>query len=371
MPQIDLNTLLELVGHLNDSNQDGNASDRFRKYLRGNIVSASDARDYVRDALTNSGDQYNKALQDLINHIGHLLGFEVIYGRYRGVHGEIGFDGLWKSPSGWSIVVEAKTTDVYTVRTDTLLGYINSLVSVGDIPNTSNTLGLYIYGRFDAKSNQLENAIIVEGRREKLRLVSVEALLNLLELKQDYELEHGTVLDLLKPAPVRVDSLVNLIRDVVAQEQEDEIFAGKEESTTIDLFSPIESPHTPPIKYKFEQTKKLVQVNYNFTGKTAASVEVFGRKVEVNTWKDASLIVFEALAARDLGMFLAAAQSIHGRKRPYFSYQKDELRQPGAVLGTELFFETNLSANSLVKLCFTLFDKLEHSRDDLVFESAD
>ena len=114
-------------------------------------------------------------------------------------------------------MVETKTTDVYTVKTATLLGYINDLVSAGELSNSDKALGLYVYGRLDARTNQLENTIIVEGRREQLRLVSVEALLHLLALKQDYGLPHSTVLSLFLPAPVKVDFLVNLISDIVAR----------------------------------------------------------------------------------------------------------------------------------------------------------
>lgn len=225
MPPIELYTLLELVGTLDDSADPGSASARFRKYLRENVQQVGDVRAYVNDALAQAGDQFSKALQDLINHIGQLLEFEVRYGRYRGIKGEIGYDGLWHSQTGWALVVEAKTTDVYTVKTSTLLDYINTLVSEGQIKNQANALGLYVYGRFDTQTNQLENAIIVEGRREQLRVISVEALLNLLELKQEYDLDHQTILNLLLPAPVQVDPLVNLIFDVVSQEKREAVEA--------------------------------------------------------------------------------------------------------------------------------------------------
>jgi hypothetical protein len=223
MPQIALQTLLDLVGDLSDNPDPGSASARFRKYLRENVRDVADLRSYVNNALGTSGDQFNKALQDLINHLGRLLGFRVEYGRYRGARNAIGFDGLWQSPSGQVIVVETKTTDVYTVKTATLLSYINDLVSEGRIENRDGTLGLYVYGRFDAKSNQLKNAIIAERRQEKLRVISVDALLNLLELKQEYDLGHDAVLDLLLPTPVEVDPLVDLIFDMISQEKREAV----------------------------------------------------------------------------------------------------------------------------------------------------
>lgn len=100
MSTIDLETLLKLVGTLDDSDDPNSACARFRAYLQESIHSVGDLRAYVDAALSSSGEQYNKALQDLINHAGHLLGFEVEFGRYRGVPGQIGFDGLWRSPTG-------------------------------------------------------------------------------------------------------------------------------------------------------------------------------------------------------------------------------------------------------------------------------
>ena len=219
MSTIDLETLLKLVGTLDDSADPNSARVRFRAYLQENIHSVGDLRAYVDAALSSSGEQYNKALQDLINHAGHLLGFEAEFGRYRGVQGQIGFDGLWRSPIGRALVVETKTTDVYTVKTATLLGYINALVSAGQIERPDQAIGLYVYGRFDAATSQLEKAIIAEGRQEQLRVASVDALLNLLELKQEYELEHETVFQLLLPSPVQVDTIVNLIFDITSQER--------------------------------------------------------------------------------------------------------------------------------------------------------
>lgn len=363
MPQIDLLTLLELIGELHDSAEPGNASERFRNYLRGNVQRAEDVRAYASDALAQSGDQFSKALQDLINHIGQLLGFDVVYGRYRGVRNEIGFDGLWQSPTGWSIVVETKTTDVYTVKTAALLGYINSLVSEGRIKNPADALGLYVYGRFDAQTNQLENAIIVEGRRERLRVVSVEALLNLLELKQEYNLAHRTVLGLLLPAPVKVDALVNLISDIVAQEKEEDEIVSEE------IYEDTERAEAVAGEPKKGPPAVLASISESYTGKTVIAAVFQSKRYEVSTWKEAALALFEVLRRQNQRKFETTAVTIIGRKRPYISRDKDKLRKPEAIPNTSLFFETNLSANSMVKLCYTLVAKMGYDKSTLQFEA--
>lgn len=364
MAAIELYTLLELVGTLNDNTEPSSASGRLRKYLRDNISDFEDVRAYINDALARSGDQFNKALQDLINHLGELLGFKVTYGRYRGTKGQIGFDGVWRSPDDWALVVETKTTDVYTVKTAPVLGYINGLVSEGLIKDPSHALGLYIYGRFDQLTSQLENAIIVEGRRERLRVVSVDALINLLELKQVYNLDHETILGLLLPAPVKVDSLVNLILNIVAQEKDDidnenepdlspSLFEEKSEQATLVL-------DTKPIK--------LIPVSVNYTGKNVKALTFRNHKMEIPTWKEGLLALCGVLIQQNENDFERVALSMVGRKRPYITYDKERLRVPERIPDTSLFFETNLSANYIVKICFTLIAELGYQTTDLKFE---
>lgn len=341
MAAIDLNTLLELVGNLNDSNDPGSASERFRKYLRANVINSADVRQYIEVALQHTGEQYNKALQDLINHLGYLLGFQVTYGRYRGVKGQVGFDGFWESPSGWYIVVETKTTDVYAVRTDTLLGYMNSLISDGRISDVEKAIGLYVYGRFDRHTSQLENAIAIENRRNQLRVVSVPALLNLLELKQEYRLTHDSVLGLLQPAPIRIDPIVDLMRNVVAQEQERDGFI------TSTVTAPDGSPSQDEIKEPLTSAAGGEASRGGdgvFTGRRITSVIFRGERFPVSKWRQAFEVVVNELVTADKKSFEQVAPSLLGKKRPYLSSDPDALRKPAKISGTTLYYETNLSA---------------------------
>jgi hypothetical protein len=366
MPAIDLDTLLDLVGSLNDSNEPGSASDRFRKYLHDNVTAAVDVRAYIERALSQSGDQYNKALQDLVNHVGQLLEFEVIFGRYRGVRNEIGFDGLWKSPKkNHALVVETKTTDTYTVKTATLLGYINSLVSDGVISDPSSALGLYVMGRFDADTNQLENAIIVEGRRERLRLVSVPSLISLLELKQEYHLAHETVLDLLLPSPIKIDPIVELIRNVVAQEQE-------RDGVELELDTPTAVIGTDQPKAMIaERTKPRTSrhVSSEYTSKKVRAIDFDGQRVEVTKWREALEAVMALMVEKDQQRFVKVAPTIVGKKRPYITKNPDLLRQAGRVAETDFYFETNISATYIVKIANELIEKMGYRPELLVFET--
>lgn len=212
---IGLAQVLALVGTLDDSNGEHSARDRFREFLQESVREVGQVRDYAEECLRTTGTQYSRALQDLVNHLGQFLGFEVTFGRYQGVVGQIGFDGHWISPTGYHIVVEVKTTEVYAVRTAALVGYVDGLISEQRIPSWENTLGLYVVGRPDSSIRQLENAIIAERRTHQLRVVSVESLLSLAEMMHDYDVTHKDVLSLLSPSSPMIDPIVNLMSRLV------------------------------------------------------------------------------------------------------------------------------------------------------------
>ena len=184
---ITLSEILDLVGKLDDSSGEDTGRERFRRYLGKNLLSPGQVRDFVEESLRNTGDQYNRALQDLVNYVGKFLGFEVTFGRYQGVRGEIGFDGHWKSPSGLHLVIEVKTTEVYAVKTATLVDYINQLISAKEIPSGEEAIGLYMIGRPDPELRQLENAIVAEKKSDQLRIISVNSLLSLAEMMTEYD----------------------------------------------------------------------------------------------------------------------------------------------------------------------------------------
>jgi len=220
---ISLRQILNLVGKLNDLLGIEAPRERFRAFLRDNVQEVGQIRDYIEECLRLTGDQYSRALQDLVNHLGSLLGFEVQFGRYKGVKGEMGFDGHWKSPLGSHIVVEVKTTETYAIKTATLVGYVDELISRKKVPDWDKALGLYVVGRPDPEIRQLENAIIAEKRMNQLRIISVESLLSLSEMINEFEVNHDDMLAILLPSGPRVDPVVELMARMVAQQPPEEL----------------------------------------------------------------------------------------------------------------------------------------------------
>lgn len=216
---ISLAEILSLVGPLDDAPGPETSRERFRSFLQKSVKDVGELRDHIEECLRTPGDQFNRALQDLVNFGGRFLGFEVSFGRYRGITGEIGFDGLWKSPTGLCIVVEVKTSDTYAINTSTLVGYIDTLISSKKIPHWDLALGLYVVGRPNPQIKQLENAIVAEKRMHQLRTTSVESLLLLAELMSEYDMSHEDALVVLRPSAPPADPIIGLMARLVAQEQ--------------------------------------------------------------------------------------------------------------------------------------------------------
>ena len=122
-------------------------------------------------------------LQDLVNELGRRLEYTVTNGRYQGTANAIGFDGLWLSPEGHSVVVEVKTTDVYRISLDTIAGYRSRLSSVGRIAGTSSIL--IVVGRED--TGELEAQVRGSRHAWDIRLISADALIKLVQLKENTE----------------------------------------------------------------------------------------------------------------------------------------------------------------------------------------
>jgi hypothetical protein len=212
---MDLQEILDLVGTLDDAGEEESARERFRKYLSKSVTTIGAVRDCIGTCLRNSGPGYSRALQDLINHTARLIGFDVEFGRYAGVPGRIGHDGLWRFKDFY-IVAEVKTTDAYAIRTAILAGYVDHLISEHRVSDWDHTLGLYVVGRADAALKQLENSIIAEKRTHQMRVATVENILAVAELVQDGHISADEALSLLRPTGVLVDEIVRLLARVAS-----------------------------------------------------------------------------------------------------------------------------------------------------------
>jgi hypothetical protein len=209
---------------------DGNLSDEsatsneFRAFLKG--ISTDLIQRYADQCLKESFSGSGFVLQDIVNQIGNRLGFKVKYGRYRGVSNQIGFDGLWELPNGRTIIIEVKTTDAYRIDLNKLAEYRKKLIKNETVSEKESSV-LIVVGRKD--TGDLEAQIRGSRHAWDMRLISVDALLRLMVLKQ--QVEDPAIIqkmyDLLIPREfTKLDEIVEIVfftaEDIIEEEPEDE-----------------------------------------------------------------------------------------------------------------------------------------------------
>lgn len=157
--------------------KDGEESQKeFQKYL--SLVDPNKLIKYAQYCLDNVFPDSGFFLQDVVNEVGRRLQFEVTNGRYRGIRNENGYDGLWKSSTGISYVVETKTTSAYTIQLETIARYREGLIEEGQLDK--NSAILFVVGRQETQG--LEQQIRGSRFAWSMRVVGVDALLKLMQV---------------------------------------------------------------------------------------------------------------------------------------------------------------------------------------------
>lgn len=176
------------------------------------VVPSSFLKNYIYDCLNKTFIDSGLVLQDLIHQVGIRLGFDVEYGVYRG-----GCDGFWKIDETHTIVIEVKTTDAYRINlNNTVVKYRNEL------PNNNKSSILIISGRED--TGELEEQIRGSKESHAIRLIGIDALLSLLELKEEISDEEtfSKINQILKPYDyTRLDKFINIIYDTHKNAEEE------------------------------------------------------------------------------------------------------------------------------------------------------
>jgi hypothetical protein len=181
---------------------------------------------YVEHCLNSSFPKSGLVLQDLVNELARRLDYQVTNGRYQGTTNAVGFDGVWVSPEGHTVIAEVKTTDAYRISLDTLADYRSKVLSAGETNGASSVL--IVVGRED--TGELEAQVRGSRHAWDIRLISVDALVRLVQLKENANAPETDrkIRSLLAPMEyTRLDDMVDVMftaaADVAqAEEAEDE-----------------------------------------------------------------------------------------------------------------------------------------------------
>jgi len=226
MVELTLDRIVNLAGDWTDGSR---ASEQFREIVEDEQTTTEEIEAYLQEAIGGSEQYHNKALQDLVNNIGRRLGFEVEYGVYQGRSDTIGYDGRWISTAtddDTHLVVETKTNTAYSIDPGQAGEYMAELVDEHEV-DRGQVYGLYVIGEGDVET--VSQTVLGSQYRDRMRVITAQRLLDLLEIQEDSGLRHDQVVDVLLPInAVDVGQLVGLIQDVIEFRKDD---TGGGEST--------------------------------------------------------------------------------------------------------------------------------------------
>jgi hypothetical protein len=194
-------------------------------------ASLDDLAVFLAEITANRMTRGGYILQDIVNELGGRLGFAVRHGRYQGVAGLAGYDGLWQA-DGQRLVVEVKSSDAFSIDLDLLARYARELdKEAASEPTVTHVL--VVVARED------KSAIVsqIRGSRHAwtMRVVSVASLLQLVRTAQR-AIDEGTKQALRKVLhPIdgtHLDALVDLIRQI-ATDAERSAIASEHDSVEI------------------------------------------------------------------------------------------------------------------------------------------
>lgn len=231
-----------------DLKDDSDTSKELRTFLAG--VSTNKLAIYLNECLEKSFTDSGLVLQDIVNELGSRLDYDVIFGRYRGVKGSIGYDGIWKHHNEPSIVLEVKTTDAYTIDLETVATYRKKLIEEKEISDDASIL--FVVGRKDTGAIEAQ----VRGSKHAwdIRIISADALLKLVNIKEDSDssVTIEKLRSILRPNELtKVDFIVDLLETAT-----DDIKSADEE-----MEAPVNQINQTQIK---EQKKEYAPAEANF-----------------------------------------------------------------------------------------------------------
>lgn len=122
-------------------------------------------------------------------------------------------------------------------------------------------------------------------------------------------------------------------------------------------------------KINYENYRVNEEVSYNlytdFTHKKPAAFSLEGKKYPARKWQYVFMQTCEILAQKDAMLFSTFVNddTMQGRTRIYFSTERDEIRKPKKIKGTNIFVETNLSANNIRNIIVNMLERYNISKN--------
>lgn len=200
-----------------------------------------------------------------------------------------------------------------------------------------------LWSAIDLLANTVENArCAVDGTVGKLSSArEYNKASEYIQMSQ----ELAEVLDFIKEYNKKYALIEDEVNNMPTEDEEDEELESDSE------------------KINYENYRVDEEVAYNlytdFTHKKPAAFSLEGIKYPARKWQYVFMQTCEILVKKDAAIFNTFVNdaTMQGRTRAYFSIVRDEIRKPKKVVGTNVFVETNLSANNVRNIIVNMLEK--------------
>jgi hypothetical protein len=205
---VTLSELLALVGPLDDATGYETPRERYRRFINEHLATPAVLRGFIDDCQHTLDDQQHRALLDLVVLAGRFLGFEPRFGVYAPAADTPANEvSQWRSRTGFDVLVDIRTG--LTTGTD-VEDLSRSVFSRQDL-GVSRALGIAVTTPLFPRRNALDLSVIATGA--PIRVVSLRALMSLVDLAEAHVLDHDDVIKTLRSSQ-SLDGVVDLLQRV-------------------------------------------------------------------------------------------------------------------------------------------------------------
>lgn len=113
-------------------------------------------------------------------------------------------------------------------------------------------------------------------------------------------------------------------------------------------------------------SRNQIAKDEDLTGQKISSFSLFGKMYEADSWRTMLYKICQLLIEKHNDQFAEKATVLKGSKRHYITFNPADLRDPAQIDGTNLWLETNLSAQQTVSVISKLLDSFGHDKSSFI-----
>jgi hypothetical protein len=187
-----------------ESGADESPRERFRRHLRAGEMDLDRIRQHMASAATQLelDPEARNALEELVSHVGWLLGFEPERDESDGVD-------IWKSGRTVRLIVQVERSEALMSQLSQVARVRERLLAVSSLPARDVSI-LCVVSGVAPNWRQVEEIILVRRLGGQIRVVSIESLLALAAARAA-GLRHPDVVAILRPQSALADGLIDIV----------------------------------------------------------------------------------------------------------------------------------------------------------------